>query len=188
MKAGLREHPWIAAAIALGIVVTVIAIALKVSTTPYSIPTGSMEPTLQIGDRVATDKTSDPARGDIAVLDDRRATQGFEQVIRRVIAFGGETVTIRNGSVYIDGRRLEEPYLAAQTETAWSTPPPRCDNPTDAGDDVDISCLVPEGSLFVLADNRSQGQDSRQYGPVAADSVKGTVFWVYWPLDRLGRP
>jgi signal peptidase I len=113
-----------------------------------------------------------PQRGDIVVLNPpvERATQPY---IKRVIGLPGETVSFRDGYVYIDGKRLDEPYIAG--------PITNCD--------VARGChagQVPAGYVFVLGDNRDNSADSRSFGFVKIDEIVGKAWFANWPLDRIG--
>ena len=88
-----------------------------------------------------------------------------EEFIKRVVALPGETVEGRDGAVYVDGRRLHEPYLAAGTVTS--------DFP---------ATTVPGGHLWVMGDNRQNSSDSRVFGPIARSSVVGRTVVRVWPL------
>lgn len=181
------------------LIVVAFAIALLLKTfvvQAFYIPSASMEETLQIGDRVLVQKVSyrfsEPARGHVVVFekdlgatllpeeeDDRSVFQrinesirglfGFptgsaQDFIKRVIAVGGDTVEGVDGRVVVNGRTLEEPYLEPGTETSSFGP-------------VD----VPEGMIFVMGDNRDNSDDSRNFGPVPADTVVGRAFLLIWP-------
>ncbi len=87
-----------------------------------------------------------------------------EEYIKRVVGLPGETVESRDGRVYVDGRRLVEPYLAPNTATL-NLPPTR----------------VPEGHLVVLGDNRSNSSDSRVFGPIPESSLVGRTVLKIWP-------
>jgi signal peptidase I len=144
----------------------------------FWIPSPSMEETLLIRDRVLVNKLSyrfgDIERGEIIVFhrtDEEIALDPDQprEVIKRVIAFGGETIEIRDNVVYINSEAIDEPYLAPGALT------------TDYEAEV-----VPEGHLFVLGDNREVSLDSRfDLGPVAEDRVVGRAFVVFWPLNRI---
>ena len=170
-----------------GAVLVVLALKTYV-VTPYRIPSASMEPTLhctrptssceaRFADRVLACRIclgfSSPARGDIVVFQappeaERRCGEGGT-FVKRLIGLPGETVTEKNGLVFVDGRRLEEPYVKyrdAQTG-AWH---------------------VPEGKYFFMGDNRPQSCDSRQWGSVPRSDLIGTVAVRYWPPNRIGIP
>jgi signal peptidase I len=128
----------------------------------------SMEPNLYRGYRVMTEKVSyflhPPRRGDVVVAD----RPGNEvSLIKRVVALPGETVEVRGGHTFINGERIEEPWV---THFGGPSYPPT---------------VVPPDHVFILGDNRSASRDSRSIGPVAVDSIKGRVWFVYWPLDQI---
>ncbi len=113
---------------------------------------------------------SDPQRGDIIVFDPPVSSQ--KPYIKRIIGLPGETVEVRDGFVYIDGERLDEPYIEGGITTC---------NQRDC-DPV----LVEEGQVFVMGDNRQNSSDSRVFGPVEVDSVQGKAWIVYWPISEFG--
>lgn len=140
---------------------------------PFVIPTGSMEPTIMSGDRVLAEKVTYRFRGvspgDIVVFDD--PTGRHPQLIKRVIAVGGQTLDIRAGKVYIDGERLDEPYLD--------------DVETDPGN-IMMPLTLAEDEFWLMGDNRPNSGDSRFMGPVDGEFIQGRGFAIYWPLDRVG--
>jgi len=159
----------------------------------FSIPSSSMEPQLQPGDRVLVSRTAyrlhDPNRGDIVVFDapsslpvDEPLLEGVandalesiglrepgeDELIKRVIALPGETISARDGQVVVDGRRVVEPYL-----------------PEDVTTDDFGPVEVPDGHVFVLGDNRGSSSDSRVIGPVAVDAIVGRAVARIWPPSR----
>jgi signal peptidase I len=178
----------------LAVIAIVIAFVLKTFLAQaFYIPSESMTPQLEIGDRVVVSKLSyqlhDPRRGDVVVFDSptapaddaafpvkvfREALEavgirkpGEEELIKRVIGLPGETLTCREGRVFIDGRLLEEPYLPEGTMT-------ECDQ-----------VIVPEGTLFMMGDNRMNSSDSRRFGPVPDDSLVGRAILRVWPPPRI---
>lgn len=144
----------------------------------FKIPSASMEPTLMVGDRVVVNKLSyhahDVNRGDVIVF--KRpplAPSGPDepgQLIKRVIGLPGDTVMAKDGEVYVNGKRLIEPYLPEGTETL------DMDNPID----------VPEGKLWVMGDNRMHSGDSRYFGTIDESTIIGRAFFKIWPPGRLG--
>ncbi len=147
----------------------------------FFIPSPSMEDTLLVQDRVLVNKLSyqfsDVSRGDIVVFhrtDEEIAAAGPNQprdVIKRVIGLGGETVEIRNNAVHINGQELVEPYLDPDLVMADFGP-----------------VAVPEGTVFVMGDNRNLSSDSRgELGPIDEERIVGRAFVLFWPLNRLGR-
>ena len=110
-----------------------------------------------------------PERGDIIVFDPPNGDD--KPYIKRVIALEGETVSIRDGSVFIDGIELNEPYIREGiTECTGST----------------CEWTVPEGAVFAMGDNRRNSTDSRVFGPVDIDSIIGKALVTYWPTDHIG--
>jgi len=148
---------------------------------PFYIPSASMEPELEIHDRVLVNKLSyhlhDIHRGDIVVFKRPKCEGGepaVKDLIKRVIGLPGEQVQGQGGAVYIDGRRLEEPYLPAGTTTSDFGP-----------------VTVPAHHIWVMGDNRSNSKDSRflcDNGPtfIARGEVVGRAFVRVWPPSRLG--
>ncbi len=142
----------------------------------FWIPSGSMEPTLQIKDRVLVNKLSyvvgDIGRGDIVVIEREEVVPGqTKDLIKRVVAFSGETVEVRDDTVFIDGEPLDESdYLA-----------------DDVPEDEFGPETVPDGHIFVLGDNRPRSDDSsRGLGPVKETQVVGKAFVRFLPFDRIG--
>ena len=153
----------------------------------YYIPSPSMEPTLSIGDRIVVNKVSyrlhDVNRGDLVVFTPTgtAAAEGIDDLIKRVIGLPGETVTVADGRVLIDGGMLIEPYLADPFSTDDLQTVPWC---LDGGM---AKCTVPADHVFVLGDNRANSRDSRSFGPVPIDSIAGRAFARFWPLGSLDR-
>ncbi len=161
----------------------------------FVIPSESMVPTLVPGDRVIVSRAEyhlrDVHRGDVIVFRNphpedrpRRSTIGVflhwlagglgssqgdeEDLIKRVVGLPGETIEAHGGAVYVDGRRLEEPYLTQQT-----------------GDFGPVK--VPEGAVFVMGDNRSNSGDSRYgLGPIPFEDIIGEAVVIAWPPSRWG--
>lgn len=140
---------------------------------PFVIPTGSMEPTILIGDRILAEKISyrfkEPQAGDIVVFDD--PTGRHPQLIKRIIAVGGQQVDIRDGAVFVDGELLDEPYLEGVS--------------TEAGTEK-MPLTVPEGMVWLMGDNRPNSGDSRFLGPQPVATVRGRAFAIYWPIQHIG--
>ncbi len=141
---------------------------------PFVIPSGSMIPTIEIKDRVLADKmvyrfVREPQAGDIVVFDDPSGE--FPTLIKRVIAVGGQTVDLQDGAVVVDGKKLDEPYTYGKPSEPQVVPMP---------------VKIPEGSIWVMGDNRTGSTDARTFGPVAVSTVHGRAFWTYWPLSRFG--
>ncbi len=116
-----------------------------------------------------------PERGDVVVFTPPPPGED-KPYIKRIIGLPGETVEIRDEGVFIDGQRLNEPYLEGNTTTCRVANPEYCGPPV----------TVPEGHLFVLGDNRNNSEDSRYFGPVPEGNVIGKAWITYWPTDMIG--
>ncbi len=131
----------------------------------------SMEPSLHTNQRLVVEKLSyrfhGPERFDVVVL--KVVSQANELLIKRVIGLPGETVEVKDGKVYIDGKPLDEPFLAGDTR------------PGRHG-----RVVVPPLHVYVMGDNRDHSNDSRSFGPVAIDNIVGRAWISYWPLEDLG--
>ena len=158
---------------------------------PYRIPSASMEPTLRcarpasgctagFSDRILADRLTyrfrDPRRGEIVVFtapaQARLDCEGGGTFVKRVIGLPGDTVAERRGVVYIDGKPLREPYVAA----------------SDRDSRTQSFGRVPAHSYFVMGDNRANSCDSRAWGAVPRGSILGRAILTYWPLERIGVP
>ena len=146
---------------------------------PYRIPTESMVPTLMVQDRLLVNKLAydinAPNRGDIAVFENQQGLK--DPLIKRVIALPGETVELREGDLYVNGDRLDEPYLRRRT----------CDRA------MPITCTfgptkIPKDHYFMMGDNRTRSVDSRYFGPVPEQDIIGEALVRFWPPDRAGGP
>jgi signal peptidase I len=173
----------------LVVVVGAIIVALVIKTfvmQAFFIPSESMVPLLQKGDRVLVNKLSyhlhDINRGDVVVFErpDGETDDQIKDLIKRVIALPGEKVVIKDNHVYVDDKQLDEPYLPAGTTilpgpggATWSH---KC-TPDDP-------CVVPQGSVWVMGDNRTNSKDSRYLGPIPEDKIVGRAFVIVWPFDR----
>ncbi len=139
----------------------------------FKIPSESMESTLLVQDRVMVNRVSyhlhDVNRGDVVVFTAPPGIPvGEAHLIKRVIGLAGETIEGRDNAVYVNGQRVAEPYLDP-ADTILDFPP----------------IAIPEGTVFVMGDNRDDSGDSRIFGPIETDTIVGRAFIIYWPLDRL---
>jgi signal peptidase I len=145
---------------------------------PFQVRQFSMQDTIEDGQFVLVDRLTprfNPYhRGDIIVFTppENAETGSKEPFIKRVIGVAGDTVSIRDGKVYVNGIELDEPYVFKQDGVAQPTTP-------DGGIS---SWPVPDGMLFVMGDHRARSSDSRVFGPIAIDSVIGRAWLRYWPL------
>jgi signal peptidase I len=186
------------------IIVLALALAFAIQAfivKPYKIPSGSMEPTLSIGQRVLVDRIGNdffaPSIGDIVVFHPPvGATEGDGlcgvattstepcprptakassiNYIKRVVAVGGDTIAIRGGHVILNGKLQKEPFARF---TGCSSDP-SCTYST--------AIRVPRGYYFMMGDNRANSDDSRFWGPVPRGWIIGEAFATYWPPDRIG--
>jgi signal peptidase I len=180
-------------AVALGLALAIQAFLIK----PYRIPSGSMEPTLAVGQRVLVNRIGNdfgpPEVGDIVVFNPPTGAQNNEcgadqkpgepcqlptkqqwdtNFIKRVVAGPGQKIGIVDGRVYIDGKRQNEPFI----------------RPCGGGQACNFPrpIPVPADHYFMMGDNRGASDDSRFWGPVPQDWIIGDAFATYWPLDRIG--
>jgi signal peptidase I len=166
--------------------VVAIAVALLIQAflvKPYRIPSESMENTLLIGDRVLVDRISwrlsDPGRQDIVVFH-----PPFEGpvLIKRIIGMPGDEISLEDGMVYVNGEKLDEPYVREVSGQTVLT------EPFDNGLPWSLQqpYTVPAGNYFVMGDNRIDSGDSREFGPVTRGQLVGKAFARYWPPGRIG--
>jgi len=160
----------------VGLVVLALVIALLIKTflfQAFYIPSESMVPTLNVGDRVLVNKLSyklHPVhRGDIVVFKaPPHADPGIDDLVKRVIGLPGEVVAAHGGHVYINGRQLPETYLSRGVSTSAFE-----------------ARRIPEHSYWVMGDNRGNSKDSRSFGFITKSQIVGRVFLRIWPLTRI---
>ncbi|MGV3759511.1 MAG: signal peptidase I [Actinomycetota bacterium] len=187
--AELRRHERVRSIIEwVAVVVGALVVALVVKTflfQAFYIPSASMEPTLEKGDRVLVNKLSydlhDVNRGDVVVFElppEEVGPDGIKDLIKRVVGLPGDIIETRDGVVYVNDRRLEEPYLADGMVTG---------DPTSGNNPGITRQTIPDGMVFVMGDNRANSHDSRysDRGPIPIDSIVGRAFVIVWPLSEL---
>jgi signal peptidase I len=180
-------------AVALGLALGIQAFLVK----PFRIPSESMVPTLQVGQRVLVDRVSfrfsDPDRGDIVVFKppegadrnvcgvrhpsdtacpeptDERSDTNF---IKRVVGLPGDRLSVIDGAVYINGKRQKEDFARLDSECGICN--------------LSGEITVPEDHYFMMGDNRGESADSREWGPVPKKWLIGNAFMTYWPPKRIG--
>ena len=149
----------------------------------FYIPSASMDPYLKVNDKVFVNKMSytfsDIERGDVLVFDapDDIKTDKIKDLIKRVVGLPGETIEGRckNGQdvcivdIYIDGKKLEEPYLKSDIYYEHFT-----------------AITIPANSIFMMGDNRDDSEDGRVFGPIPISSVVGRAFFRLWPMSGFG--
>jgi signal peptidase I len=172
----------------IGLAVAIVFGVKNFVANPYRIPSSSMEPTLHCAkpayrceagtsDRVLANRLvyrfRDPRRGEIVVFDTpskaARECGAAGTYVKRLIGLPGETWSERKGVVYINGRKLDEPYLEPGRRDGDTWKPRK----------------IPAGHYFFMGDNRRYSCDSRRWGPVAHENVIGHVFATYWPPQRV---
>ncbi len=181
-------------ALAIGLALGIQAFLIK----PYQIPSGSMEPTLDIGQRVLVNRFiyhfTSPKIGDIVVFhppagaargnecgvprDPNEACptptpeMDSENFIKRIVAGPGDTVSIRNGHPVVNGKIAKESFIM----------------PCNGGSACNLpkQIKIPAGDYFMMGDNRGSSDDSRFWGPVPQKWFIGKAFATYWPPDRIG--
>ena len=182
-------------ALALGWALAIQAWVVK----PYQIPSGSMEPTLDIGQRVLVNRFiyhfNGPKAGDIVVFHPPAGAESEtecgvihgekeacpkptpgesnQNFIKRIVAVGGDTISIKDGHPVVDGvEKKNEPYINPCGGL------PICNLPK--------TITIPPGYYFMMGDNRGASDDSRYWGPVPRSWIIGEAFATYWPPDRIG--
>lgn len=147
----------------------VIWLAVNFATARYVVVGQSMEPSLHSGQFLIIDRLSyrfgDPQPGDVVVFDYPLNTG--DDYVKRIVGMPGDEVHLEAGKVYINGSPLDEPYIASDTpgDQTWT---------------------VPEGSYFVMGDNRHSSSDSRSWGMLAREYLVGKAWLSYWPPQDWG--
>ncbi|MDO5715418.1 MAG: signal peptidase I [Tissierellia bacterium] len=160
----------------MGVLLAAIIIAALIRTFVFSatIVLGeSMNPTLLENDRLIALKVPlyyrGPHRGDIVIL--QAPDEEKTEYVKRVVGLPGETVSISNGTLYIDGKKFEEDYISTEYTEIY----------------VEDTWVLEEDEYFVLGDNRLPGKslDSRFFGPIKKNTIDGIITLRYWPVSRL---
>ena len=141
---------------------------------PHIVKGASMEPAFLNSDYILTEKVSykfnQPERGDIIVFE--APNRQNADYIKRVVGLPGETVMVKEGSVYVNGELLNESYEPNNTDPAQFM---------KEGKEI----VVPEDTYIVMGDNRPHSSDSREFGPVSIESIIGRAIIRYWPFGRI---
>ena len=160
-------------------IIVAVALAFCIRTflvEPYMVEGSSMYPTLKNHERLIVDKLSyfvtNPKRGEIVVF--RFPKDESRDFIKRVIAVGGDTIEMKNGQVFVNGQALKEDYIYKNDPKGKNISSYR-------------KTIVPEGTIFVLGDNRNNSEDSRfaDVGFVPHKLVKGSALLCFWPLGNM---
>jgi signal peptidase I len=179
-----RGGRWVAEGVIIIAVALVVAILLRTFVVQtFVIPSQSMEPTLQVGDRILVNKLSyhlhGVGRGDIVVFSKpplENCGEPVTDLVKRVIGLPGETISLAHGEVYINGKFLPEPWLPKGVKTY-----------PVAGEPYGLThpYKIPSGQYFMMGDNRPESCDSRYWGPITRSLIIGKVDVRVWPLSRL---
>ncbi|WP_457205056.1 signal peptidase I [Nocardioides sp. P5_C9_2] len=152
---------------ALALLLGTIVVVRATLVVPVRVDSASMDPTYAEGDVVLVSRhppeLDDLTRGDLVVF---RSPEDGARTIKRVVGLGGEVVVVLDGVLYVDDEPVTEPYVDPDTVAGYYS----------------ATFSVPEGSVFVLGDNRGNSVDSRDYGPVAASDLLGRSLMRLWPL------
>lgn len=174
-KNSLREA--VEYAESLAVVFVVMLLIFTFIARPATVDGESMMPTLQNGERlVISNLFYEPTAGDIVVLCGEADREEGKNLIKRIIATEGQTIDIdfEAGEVYVDGQKLDEPYIL---------------EPTYLDEGTEFPLTVPEGEIFVMGDNRNGSRDSRSLtvGTVKEEYIVGRVLFRFFPFDRFGK-
>lgn len=164
---------WLFELVSMLVLAFALAFAIKTWVVqPFIIPSGSMIPTLGINDRVLVNKFiyrfRAPQRGEIVVFADPYGK--LPALIKRVVAVGGDTVDIRDDTLWINGKAMDEPYVHGKPTTLGTLAMP---------------IRVPQGYVFLMGDNRPNSGDARYFGPQPIKNIQGEAFAIYWPLSGI---
>jgi signal peptidase I len=183
-KRGKSEPKSLGATVLELVVIVAVALLLALGiqafvVKPYRIPSGSMEPTLAIGQRVLVDRLgnslTEPHVGEIAVF---HPPEGAEQEmcgpVPHMVTLGGDTISIVEGHVIRNGVREQDSYIRPCAQASS----PECNFPKPI--------KIPAGHWFMMGDNRGESDDSRFWGPVPRSWIIGGAFATYWPISRIG--
>lgn len=154
---------------------------------PHKIDGESMMPNYLNAEYLLTEKVTyylhKPQRGDVVVLKPPQAASEGNEFIKRIIGLPGETIKLSSGHVYINGKLLDESYIASDVMTYGGT---------FLSDNVEYT--IPNNQYFLMGDNREHSSDSRYWGPVPLNlspntdiiGINGRAWIIYWPLSRAG--
>lgn len=177
---GRRIPGWASNLLSLVCIVVAFVVLRTFVVESYYVPTGSMLETIQLGDMLWGEKVTmhfdPPSYGDVVTF---KSPEDGTILIKRVIATGGQTIDLVDGKVVVDGRQLDE-----DTYTLGKPTYSLSDSQGSAG--ISYPYTVPEGSVFVMGDNRTDSKDSRYFGPVSLSEVTSKAVLIYWPLEDFG--
>lgn len=173
-----RGHAVLSWVVTIAVAVAVALVFRAFVAEVYVVPSGSMLETIQEGDRLVGEKVSfrfrSPEAGEVITF--RDPADRDTTLIKRVIAVGGQTVDLQDGTVYVDGQALDEPYtLGKRTD-----PINREASPFGT---ISYPFTVPEGYVWVMGDNRTNSLDSRYFGAVPVSDVTSRAAFIFWPIS-----
>ena len=139
----------------------------------FRVPSESMVPTLEVGDRFLANKFVyrfwEPEKGDVIVF--QSVEGGEEDLVKRIVAVAGDEVAVENGVLSVNGEVQDDSYVNKGFPDDGSFFGPT---------------RVPQGNVFVMGDNRANSRDSRFFGPVPIENIEGEAFASFWPPSRIG--
>jgi signal peptidase I len=183
-----RRSTWVREGIVVVLVALVVALLLRAFVVQtFFIPSGSMEPTLQVGDRILVNKLSyhlhSVHRGDIVVFSKPPAENcggpEVNDLVKRVVGLPGERISVSGGYVDINGKRLDETWLPASKQASTVS------GPQGTPYSLTHPYLIPANHYFVMGDNRTDSCDSRYWGTIPKGLIVGKVELRVWPLTSL---
>ena len=190
----LRKHPVIDLAITVAIAVAIAYLVQAFIVKPYRVPSGSMEPTIAIGERIIaarfTLRFSEPQRDQIIVFHPNGVgsdvydtdTASSETFVKRLVGMPGETIGATGGQVYVcTGKGPGEGASIEATPGCRFLDGPFVSSPQDDFGPV----RIPDDRYFMMGDNRADSDDSRNWGPITKGQMIGTAFMSYWPPNRI---
>lgn len=143
------------------------------ATKAYKVPSGSMLPTIEIGDHVICNRmyyrSHNPQREDIIIFQNSKDEN--KDYIKRIVGIPGDTIELRQNTLFVNGRAVDEPYA----QYIHNGPMPQSYGPY----------FIPENQYFVMGDNRNNSKDSRYYGTIERECIQGRAFFIYfsWDMD-----
>ncbi|WP_079709429.1 signal peptidase I [Paraliobacillus ryukyuensis] len=179
-----KKSEWLDWLKALLIATVLVYIVRTFLFTPIVVEGPSMQPNLHNGDHMIVNKInyalSEPDRFDIVIF---HATERRDY-IKRVIGLPGETVDVKDDTLYINGKQVEEPFLQEKKDSLAPDETYTVDfSMSDIPGNVDV---IPPEHVLVLGDNRGNSTDSRMIGLISYDQIVGSASFIYWPLSHFG--
>lgn len=158
-------------AVSIAVAVIVALIFQKYAFAQTEVRMNSMQDTLLQGQRLIENKFSywfsEPKKGDIVIIN---GPESDRRLVKRIIGLSGDLIDIRNGSVFLNGQKVQESFVKGST----------------LNNGMQVPYRVPEHKVFVLGDNREFSMDSRTLGPIDVSSIEGKVVFRIWPLSHFG--